>query len=156
MSDVIDNPTPDKTPDAEKPWWKSWTKWGVIASLFLGVPSIFAAVAWGINAIENRGFVLAGKQQTQQQLTDLADSGKVHTTEIAQSKQDITDIKGTLKVVIVSLKQHDSKLTDIDAKIDKVIWFLLDARKPLAQASGPPLATNSATQPSPLDLENDP
>lgn len=83
--------------DLRKPWWRSWTKWSVISTVALALPSFLAGGAWAVNWVENRGMILASRAQGDQIL--------------AQDHTDIQSVKASL-VAINDLKVSIGAMLD--------------------------------------------
>src|SRR5580692_4520128 len=110
--------------DQKKPWYLRWLKPEV---LIFAVPSLIAALMWIANAIENRGIALAGKDEVD---TTLAAHG--------QSIQAIQQGMTTLDTHMQLIGQQEGQLIDGQKKesdaTDKILWYLIDARKQSTQS----------------------
>lgn len=112
--------------DLRKPWWRSWTKWSVIATVALALPSFLAGGAWAINWVENRGMILASRAEADQIL--------------AQDHTDIQSVKASFadgSIAINDLKVSIGAMLDAqhgeESDIKKILWYLIEDRNSRTQ-----------------------
>ncbi len=133
-------------PEPQKSWYKSWNK---LTTGLIAAPSVIAGGAWIYNACVNHGLALAGKTEMEQRLSDNISLGNQHTTDIAELRSSVQGINSGLQLI----DQKTTALIDGQKKqseqTDKILWYLIDARKQSGQASGDP--PNAA-----FDLEEKP
>jgi preprotein translocase subunit SecF len=122
-------------PEPKKSWYKSWSK---MTTGLIAAPSVIAGGAWIYNACVNHGLALAGKTEMEQRLSDSTALGNQHTAEIAELRSSVQGINSGLQLI----DQKTTELIDGQKKqseqTDKILWYLIDARKQSGQASGDP------------------